>query len=168
MFHIIIHKEIIINFDNLINKCRASIEAIFIFIQNTICNANEPEKEEIRCILGLDIDGTYGYSLMSAEEKTRFGNLVNVLFDAIYDKSLEVLKNHKYIPTAKITEIEKIIEWSSVNSQLLNKDDLEFTEELGRLFYENHSNIEVSCEVFLKILHEGWDRDYHLICRNTI
>ena len=116
--------KFIINFDNLINKCRASIEAIFIFIQNTICNANEPEKEEIRCILGLDIDGTYGYSLMSAEEKTRFGNLVNVLFDAIYDKSLEVLKNHKYIPTAKITEIEKIIEWSSVNSQLLNKDDL--------------------------------------------
>lgn len=160
--------KFIIKFDNLINKCRSSIEAIFIFIQNTICNANELEKEEIRCILGLDIDGTYGYSLMSAEEKTRFCNLVNVLFDAIYDKSLEVLKNHKYIPTAKITEIEKIIEWSSVNSQLLNKDDLEFTEELGRLFYENHSNIEVSCEVFLKILHE-WVNGSPFICiTNTV
>ena len=160
--------KFIIKFDNLINKCRSSIEAIFIFIQNIICNANELEKEEIRRILGLDIDGTYGYSLMSAEEKTRFCNLVNVLFDAIYDKSLEVLKNHKYIPTAKITEIEKIIEWSSENSWLLNMDDLSFIEELGRLYYENNSNIEVSCEVFLKILHEWVNGSPFISITNTV
>lgn len=158
----------IIKFDNLINKCRSSIEAIFIFIQNTICNATELEKEKIRLILGLDIEGSYGYSLMSAEEKDRFRNLVNVLFDAIYDKSLEVLKNHKYIPTAKISEIEKIIAWSNENGWLLGIDDESFIEGLARLYYENNADIKVHCEDFVKILQEWINGEPFISISNTV
>lgn len=160
--------KFIINFDNLINKCRSSIEAIFIFIQNTICNTNELEKEAIRFMLGLDIEESYGYFLMSTEEQNRFRNLINVLFDAIYDKSLEILRSHKYIPTAKISEIETIISWNNENSWLLNIDEDSFITGLGQLYYENNRDTKVSCEVFIKILQEWINGEPFISIANTL
>ena len=47
-------------------------------------------------------------------------------------------------------------------------DDLSFIEELGRLYYENNSNIKVSCEVFLKILHEWVNGSPFISITNTV
>lgn len=146
--------KLIVKFDNLIDECRSSIEAIFIFIQNTICKSKGYEKEDIRKLLSYDVENTYGYELMSKEEKIRFCELVNIFFDVVYDKTIEILSNHRYIPTANVNVVEKIIEWNNKYDWLLYVDEIMYIEELGRLYYEANSNIKVSCEEFIKMLNK--------------
>lgn len=143
-----------IKIHNVIEKCRSSIEAIFVFVQNTICASEELGKEEIRLLLKADIDETYGYFLLAEDDRGKFHNLIDILFGAIYDKAREILESHKYIPTAKITEIEKIISWNDENGWLLDLDENSYIDGLGQLYYEINPNDKVSSERFGEILKE--------------
>ena len=112
------------------------------------------EKEYLRLELQSEIEETYGYFLMNNEEKERFLALINNLYDAVFDESIEILKKYKYIPSCRIDEIERIICWSDENLYLLDTDEELFINSLAKLYYDNNSVKNLDNDEFINIIHE--------------